>query len=103
MRSQSQGRLPVLRENRTAADKGTRAIQTSQVWSNGGKAAAASGPLMIAASHGHNRGNRLLTSTATTSPVFLLFAPAIGIKRVLQIVSVLWIDAKRGALYVFQR
>ena len=58
---------------------------------------------MIAASHGQNRGNRLLTSTATASSLFILLAPATRIERVLQVMRVRWIDAKRSAFYVLQR
>jgi len=66
-------------------------------------AAAVSRPLMIAASHGQSRSTRLFTSTATTSPMFLLLAPSIGIERVLEVVRVRWIDPKRSAFYVLHR
>ena len=35
--------------------------------------------------------------------MFLLLAPAIGIKRVFEVVRVRWIDPKRSAFYVLQR
>ena len=58
---------------------------------------------MIAVSHGQSRSNRLFTSTATTSPMFLLLTAAIWIKRIFEVVRIRWIDAKRSAFYVRQR
>ena len=58
---------------------------------------------MIAVSHGQSRSNRVFTSTAAASPVFFLFAPAIGIKRILQIMRVRRIDAKGSTFYILQR
>src|SRR5213078_594038 len=96
-KSRNQRRLVFSPENRTVAHKGTRAIQMSHVCSSGGKAAAPSKPLVIAASHGQSRSNRLLTSTATAPPLFLRFAPPAWIERIFQIVRIRWIHAKRSA------
>src|SRR5205807_5043912 len=71
--------------------------------SNGGKAAAPSKPVVIAASHGQSRSNRLLTSTATAPPLFFRFAPPVGIERIFQVMRVGWIHAKRSALHILQR
>ena len=75
----------------------------SHVWSSGGKAAAPSKPLVIAASHGQSRSNRLLTSTATASSLFCRFAPPVRIKRIFQVMRVRRIHAKRSALHILQR
>ncbi len=75
----------------------------SHVCSNGGKAAAPSKPLVIAASHGQSRSNCLLTSTATAPPVFFRFAPPARIERIFQIMRVRWIHPKRSALHILQR
>src|SRR5205085_689509 len=72
------------------------------VWSNGGKAPAASKPVTIAVSHGHSRSNCLLTSTATASPLPFFVALSVRIEGILQIVRIRWVDAKRGALHILQ-
>src|SRR5437660_2032325 len=102
-RSRNQRCLVFSPENKIVAHKGTTAIQTSHVWSSGGKAAAPSKPLLIAASHGQSRSNCLLTSTATAPPLFLRFAPPAGIERIFQIVRIRRIHAKRSALHILQR
>src|SRR5256885_6335926 len=102
-RSRSQQRLIFSPENKIVEHKGTRAIQMSHVCSNGGKAAAPSKPLVIAASHGQSRSNCLLTSTATAPPVFFRFAPPAWIERIFQIMRVRWIHPKRSALHILQR
>src|SRR6266481_1830740 len=102
-RSRNQ-RCPVFSpENKIVEHKGTRAIQMSHVWSSGGKAAAPSNPLLIAASHGQSRSNCLLTSTATAPPLFCRFAPPVRIKRIFQVMRVRRIHAKRSALHILQR
>jgi hypothetical protein len=58
---------------------------------------------MIAASHGQSRSNRLLTSTATAPSLFFRFAPPARIERILQVVRVRGIHAKRSALHILQR
>ena len=75
----------------------------SHVCSSGGKAAAPSKPLVIAASHGQSRSNRLLTSTTPPSAVFFRFAPPARIERIFQVVHVRWIHVKRSALHILQR
>src|SRR5438876_4562506 len=102
-KSRNQRRLVFSPENRIVAHKGTRAIQMSHVCSSGGKAAAPSKPLVIAASHGQSRSNRLLTSTAPPPAVFFRFAPPARIERIFQVMHVRWIHAKGSALHILQR
>jgi len=102
-RSRNQRCLVFSPENKIVAHKGTTAIQTSHVWSSGGKAAAPSKPLLIAASHGQSRSNRLLTSSATAPSLFSRFAAPVRIERIFQVMRVRWIHAERSALYILQR
>ena len=58
---------------------------------------------MIAASHGHSRSNRLLTSTTPPPAMFFRFAPPVRIERIFQVMHVRWIHAKGSALHILQR
>src|SRR5438046_3546621 len=69
-------RFELCPENQTAAINGVSAIQHSQFWLNGGKQAAQSIPLKIAASQGQNRSDccNVFTAPIRSDAIEHLFA-----------------------------